>query len=235
MWTSRCGTLAPWFLALMLAGCGAGSPVTGAQPEASASIVVQASSSSTPQATSTPQSQAPATTLPTASATSSPIVATLAPATIPSATAQTVVPAATPVVSASTVVVAGTAVVIAVSTVQTNAATPATAAHTPIPTIVGGIRTITLAEEGKSLQFTVGETFLLFLDQGMTWSVRESSPGIIIGVSGTYTPTGSQGYFQTRQAGQTTLFATGDYPCRQSKPPCMAPSRAFQVTILVKG
>jgi hypothetical protein len=91
-----------------------------------------------------------------------------------------------------------------------------------------------LADEGKTLQFTVGEAFLLFLDQGMTWTVRESTPGILTGVLTSYRPKDSQGYYQATNPGQTTLSATGDLSCRQAKPPCMVPSRIFQVTIVVK-
>jgi hypothetical protein len=95
--------------------------------------------------------------------------------------------------------------------------------------------TVTLADNGKTITLSVGQEFLLFLDQnGMQWTVDIEDQNVVSRVMGVMTINGSQGLFKANQSGQTSLSAVGDLPCRQSVPPCMAPSMLFQIQIIVQ-
>ena len=96
-------------------------------------------------------------------------------------------------------------------------------------------RIITLADNGQTIQLTVGDRFLLDLGTGYTWSVEIADPSVVSRVVGVLPIGGSQGLFEARSPGTTTLVATGGYPCQQSTPPCELPSIRFQITLIVGG
>ena len=96
-------------------------------------------------------------------------------------------------------------------------------------------RTITLADNGQTVQLAVGDRFLLDLGTGYTWSVQIADPSVVLRVSGVLPIVGAQGLFEARSAGTTTLTATGGYPCQQATPPCELPSIRFKITLIVGG
>ncbi len=106
----------------------------------------------------------------------------------------------------------------------------------PLPTIAPASLaiTVTLADDGKAVSLKPGDRFLLSLDAYYDWTVTVDDPTIVGRLTGVAGPTGSQGAFQALAAGQTTLSAMGDPPCRQVKPACGAPSRLFRVTVVVR-
>jgi hypothetical protein len=95
-------------------------------------------------------------------------------------------------------------------------------------------RNVTLADEGQTLTFQVGQSFLLFLGENYNWSATVGDSAVVGHVPNVFVIPGSQGLFQARQPGHTTLTATGDPACRQAQPPCAAPSMVFSVQIVVQ-
>ena len=98
---------------------------------------------------------------------------------------------------------------------------------------------LTMAENGKTVTLKVGDEILLYLEGDVAqpvrlWSVQIADQNVLRPVMGVMVIKGAQGLYKANQPGTTTLTATGDLPCRQSTPPCMAPSIAFQVTVAVQ-
>jgi hypothetical protein len=95
-------------------------------------------------------------------------------------------------------------------------------------------RNITPADDGQILTFQVGQSFLLFLGAGDTWSATVADPAVVGRVPDVFVIRGAQGLYQARRPGRTLLAATGDPACRQAQPPCAAPSLLFSVQIVVQ-
>ena len=92
---------------------------------------------------------------------------------------------------------------------------------------------ITLADNGKTVTFTAGQTFLLFLGENYNWSLSITDQNVISRVKNIAVIRGAQGVYDVLQAGTTMLSATGDPTCRDQQPACEMPSIQFQVTIVV--
>lgn len=105
------------------------------------------------------------------------------------------------------------------------ALTPGAAAATP--------RTITLDDNGKTIELAVGERFLLRLGAGEDWGVTVADPAVIVPIVNMPLPQGAQGLYEARQVGVTMLSAASAPPCRQNMPPCAQPTRAFSIQVRV--
>jgi hypothetical protein len=95
-------------------------------------------------------------------------------------------------------------------------------------------RNITLADDGQTLGFQVGQNFLLFLGINDNWSATVADPAVVDRIPDVFVIRGAQGLYQARQPGHTTLTAAGDPACRRAQPPCAAPSTVFSVQIDVQ-
>ncbi len=95
------------------------------------------------------------------------------------------------------------------------------------------MREVTLADDRGTISLHVGERFLLDLDGGFDWTVTVADPAVVTRVVNITVVPGAQGVYEARAVGHTTLTAVGDLPCRRATPPCLAPSRAFSLTIIV--
>jgi hypothetical protein len=107
----------------------------------------------------------------------------------------------------------------------------------PTPTTIpqpDGSLTVTLDDQGKTINMAVGDSFLLKLGEAYTWDVSISDQAVLSRVMGIAVIRGAQGVYQAHQAGTVALSASGDPQCRQSQPPCAMPSLQFSVTIKVK-
>jgi hypothetical protein len=93
--------------------------------------------------------------------------------------------------------------------------------------------TVTLADNGASFTLAVGDRFLLQLGTQFDWTVSIADQSVVRRVPGITVIQGAQGVFEAAAPGTTSLSATGDPPCRRSKPACGAPSILFQVTFVV--
>src|SRR5205814_5480253 len=101
------------------------------------------------------------------------------------------------------------------------------------PTATAPTRTVTLSDDGRTIDMVVGERFLLALGDQLDWTVRVADPRVVGRVVNVTVVRGAQGLYEARQPGTTTLEATGDPPCRKARPPCGAPSRLLRVPFRV--
>lgn len=139
-------------------------------------------------------------------------------------------------VSAGTAVVVGT---VEVGTAEVSTAMPSTGELvTPTPAgpmaVTPGVPlSVTLADRGRTVNLKVGESFLLNLGEGFTWSPVVADLNIVSRVPNIMVIRGAQGVYKANAPGTTTLNATGDPACRQSKPACMTPSLLFTINLVV--
>lgn len=105
---------------------------------------------------------------------------------------------------------------------------------TPFPAVAGTDRTITLADNGKTIRIEFAHRFLLALDPSLDWTVTIANPDVVKRLENTPVPRGAQGVYHANLPEQTKLAAVGDAPCRKSQPPCAVPSRTFEVEIVVE-
>ncbi len=184
-----------------------------------------------PPATPSPQPTSAPTKAPTEIPTAVPITATLPAVTVASVTPEL---PPTQVAGGSPGVSAGTAIAITAGPAITVIPGGPTPTSPPTPSQPGTSLTITQADNGKTISLQVGQEFLLYLGmENFIWTVTIENPDIVSRVMGVMPIRGAQGIFRANKPGQTALSAIGDPPCRQSVPPCMMPSLAFQVELVV--
>ncbi len=94
-------------------------------------------------------------------------------------------------------------------------------------------RTVTLADDGRTISLHPGESFLLNLGAGYYWQIAIGDPAVLGLPASSAVGTGAQGVFVANQPGQTTLTAIGDPLCRATQPQCGQPSRAFRIQVIV--
>jgi hypothetical protein len=104
---------------------------------------------------------------------------------------------------------------------------------TPPPSTPSGGRIVTLADDEQTINLPVGASFLLQLGDGYVWNVTIADPTIVSRQINILVVRGAQGVYVAHKAGQTTLTAAGEPPCRSAQPPCAAASRVFHVIIVV--
>jgi hypothetical protein len=108
-------------------------------------------------------------------------------------------------------------------------------AGTPVPTPgvapTSSNLIVTLQDNNQTIHLQVGQTFLLKLGEGFDWNVTVADPAVASRVVNILVVRGAQGVYAAHQAGTTTLTAAGDPQCRQSTPPCAAPSILFKIQI----
>lgn len=161
---------------------------------------------------------------PSAAATAAPSgTPTLAPSATTAAQDSTTTPYSTPTRGA----------IIGAVTTATFRGTVTSPQYPPLTAAGLGVPVITLADGGKTVNFAVGERFLLDLGMGMQWTVAPFNPPIVTLVTTENLPAGAQGLYQTLAPGEVTLMAAGGPPCLRSHPPCMMPSIAFQVRLVI--
>ncbi len=97
------------------------------------------------------------------------------------------------------------------------------------------VKTITLADQGTTVTLQVNETFLLQLGEGYDWNISIDDQTVISREVNVMVVRGAQGIYRAHKPGRTTLAAIGDPICRQSVPPCAAPSRLFRIYVVVSG
>ncbi|MBF6604466.1 MAG: hypothetical protein IVW53_02660 [Chloroflexi bacterium] len=119
--------------------------------------------------------------------------------------------------------------------------TASTGAHqTPAPTPLrtpepaAGLRTITLGDDESTVVVAVGERVLVELGVGLVWNVRVADQTVLVRVPGVALILGAQGLYTAAKPGSTLVAGVGDAACRTAVPPCMVPSRAFSVTVVVR-
>ena len=117
--------------------------------------------------------------------------------------------------------------------------TPTVVTSAPTPTATGtrgsapATWSVTLADDRSTITLAVGERFLLILGADFDWTIAIADPAILARVPISVIR-GAQGVYEALASGRTTLSAIGDPTCRKSTPPCAAPSRSFQVDVVVR-
>jgi hypothetical protein len=111
--------------------------------------------------------------------------------------------------------------------------TTATGIPTEAPT-GSAPNTVTLDNNNKQITLHVGDSFLLKLGQEYDWSPVIDDQDVVSRIPNISVIVGAQGIYLAHKPGTATLTATGDAPCRQSKPPCMVPTLLFTLHIDVQ-
>lgn len=115
--------------------------------------------------------------------------------------------------------------------------TPSPSAVDVQPTAASGnadAPSITLDQNGQTIQIKVGQRFLLNLGDQYTWDISVADQNILSRVVNIMVIKGAQGVYEAHAVGTTTLTAVGDPTCRQSQPACDTPSLQFEVHINVQ-
>jgi hypothetical protein len=164
------------------------------------------------------------------------------PTTEPTALPATAAPPAPPAPTASPISASTTTPTQAAApTVQPAISQPATSR--PLVTIAteqptASLRTpgvITLADQGRTIQIAIGETFRLQLGTLHRWAVPITDEQVLERIVDPTAGADVQAVYRALAPGQTTLKAVGEPTCRDATPPCMLPTIQFTVTILVQS
>lgn len=91
-----------------------------------------------------------------------------------------------------------------------------------------GTVTVTLADQGSTVEMKVGDRLRLALEDGYDWTVTIADTTLLRAVMG------EAMLYQAARPGQTPLNAVGELPCHKAIPPCEAPSRLFSLTVIVR-
>ncbi len=93
-----------------------------------------------------------------------------------------------------------------------------------------GTHWVSLGDEGKTIDLLVGDMLHVDLGTEYQWKVTVAKQGILEPVP---TLVAMPALFRAMAPGETTISAVGDLPCHRAQPPCLAPSRSFEVQIVV--
>ncbi len=96
-------------------------------------------------------------------------------------------------------------------------------------------KTVTLADNGRTITLNVNETFLLKLGEGYDWNITIDDQTIFSRVVNVLVVRGAQGIYVAHRPGNTTLTAVGSPECLKSQPPCARPSILFKLFVVVPG
>jgi len=95
--------------------------------------------------------------------------------------------------------------------------------------------TIIFEDNGKTINYHVGDSFLLNLGgEVYEWTVMVEDQNVVALKVGAMVIKGAQGLFDAIGTGATSLTAVGDPLCRKSIPPCGAPTILYKVTLIVE-
>ena len=88
-----------------------------------------------------------------------------------------------------------------------------------------------MSDNGSTLHLAVGRRFLLDLGDSLIWAVTVADPAVVAAVPGATVGLGSQGLYEARAPGSTTVSAVGSAPC--SSGPCPLFRVGFRITVVV--
>ena len=91
---------------------------------------------------------------------------------------------------------------------------------------------VTLADNGKTVSLQAGDLVELDLGTSYQWSVNVEDPKVLEQLP-TMGVRAMPALFRAAAVGQTALRATGNLPCHQATPPCLAPSLLFEIQVRV--
>jgi hypothetical protein len=94
--------------------------------------------------------------------------------------------------------------------------------------------TITLADQGKTINLKVGQQFLVALGGGYGWKVDFDELKNIVAVPTLLPIFGTQGIFQPVAAGRVSFKAKGEPNCNKEEGPCPENPVQFEVIIAIE-
>lgn len=92
--------------------------------------------------------------------------------------------------------------------------------------------TVTLTDDGSTIQIHQGDRFLLMLGTDYNWDVTVSDTSVLSRVPNVTVIRGAQGIYQALEPGTVTLTAIGSLVCSPGMP-CPLFARVFRVTVVV--
>lgn len=96
-------------------------------------------------------------------------------------------------------------------------------------------RTVTLNDGEKTIEFNVGDKFILVLNRDpYKWEASVGNTAVLRVADDVLPVLGAIAIFEVVGKGQTGLTALGSLACHSSNPPCLAPSLRFEVNIVAK-
>jgi hypothetical protein len=95
------------------------------------------------------------------------------------------------------------------------------------------MKTITLEDNGKSIDIKKGERFLLKLGSTWNWNVQIDNQTVASRVVNIMVVKDAQGVYEVHNAGNATITGVGDPWCHTSSPPCEIHSILFKANIIV--
>ena len=116
-----------------------------------------------------------------------------------------------------------------------DTATPNVTPPVAILPATNGEVDITMDDNDKTITMRPDETFLLKLGEAYDWQAVIDNQEVVSRVVGIALVSGAQGLYKAHKDGTAILTATGDPLCRQSTPPCGAPSILFKVNVNVSS
>jgi len=93
---------------------------------------------------------------------------------------------------------------------------------------------ITRENNGETFTLHPGDRFVLQLGEEYIWTVKIADEAVVGRVVNITPVPGSQGVFEAKTAGATSLIVSGDPPCRTAKPPCSMPSVIVEIKLIVQ-
>ncbi|MHB1354694.1 MAG: hypothetical protein ACYCZF_01815 [Anaerolineae bacterium] len=110
---------------------------------------------------------------------------------------------------------------------------PSTNNNLPTPQPTPRVLEVTLADSGRKIELCRYEQIKLRLGEGYDWTITIPDEAVFSRVLNNPVEGGMQGLYTAHKLGQTSLEAVGDPTCRQSDPPCGAPSLSYKLIISV--
>jgi hypothetical protein len=94
-------------------------------------------------------------------------------------------------------------------------------------------KSVTLADNGQTINLRVGERFLVNLGDTYTWQVTIADPSIVSRVVNILVIRGAQGVYEAKSTGETTLTGTGAIVCPPLKV-CPDSELSFKLHVVVQ-
>ncbi|MSQ15434.1 MAG: hypothetical protein EXR50_06180 [Dehalococcoidia bacterium] len=95
-----------------------------------------------------------------------------------------------------------------------------------------GTQTVTLADNGRTFDLLTGDLLSVDLGTAYQWMVTVEKESILEPLP-TMGLAAMPAMYRAIRPGETKLSATGDLPCRNARPPCLAPSLLFEIHVVV--
>ena len=94
--------------------------------------------------------------------------------------------------------------------------------------------TVTLDDNGKTINLAQGDRLLLQLGEGYDWELSISDQAVLTRLMGVMLIRGAQGLYDTPFRGESEISGQGNPTCLNEQPACLMPSIQFKVDVVVR-